>query len=322
MGEKYKSTRKKLAFSIVGLTASGKTSFLHSVIDRILDLGISFVTISADSGSIYKYLDIGTAKPSIEERTKYKYRLLDIVNPCERYSLARFISDVDSILKDEKVDVIFVVGGTPLYFYTLVGERGYIPVEPDNVLRQHLYELALSRGKQYVYDLMKQFDPISAIKIHPNDLKRIIRTIEIVLATGKMRVYSTLFYNYFASHFREYRYIFIPSTDVLRKRIEQRIVYMFENGWIEEIGFLAEMCPPPAPWFEVLGYKHIYDLYVGKIKKQDAVEKIFLDTWKFARRQRTWFRKDTFGVLITSEEEMQYARDSIIRHISEYSRNR
>ena len=322
MGGKYKTAGKKLAFSIVGLTASGKTSFLHSLIDRILDLDISFVTISVDSGAIYKYLDIGTAKPSIEERTKYRYRLVDVINPCERYSLARFISDVDSILKSERVDLIFLVGGTPLYFYTLVGERGYVPVEPDNVLRQHLYELARSRGKQYIYDLMKQLDPISAIKIHPNDLKRIIRTLEIVLSTGKMRVYSTLFYDYFVSHFREYRYIFIPPTDVLRERIKQRIIYMFENGWIEETAFLANTCPPPAPWFEVLGYKHIYDLYIGKIKKQDAIENIFLDTWKFARRQRTWFRKDKLGMLIRSEEEVQYARESIIKHISEYSRNR
>ena len=175
MGGKYKSTCKKLAFSIVGLTASGKTSFLHSVIDHLLDLGISFVTISIDSGSVYKYLDVGTAKPSIEERTKYRYRLIDVVNPCERYSLARFISDVDSILNKEKVDVIFLIGGTPLYFYTLVDEGGYIPVEPDNVLRQHLYELARSRGNQYVYNLMRQVDPLSANKIHPNDLKRIVR---------------------------------------------------------------------------------------------------------------------------------------------------
>lgn len=322
MEEKYRGKRKKLAISIVGLTASGKTSFLHNVLDFLVAEGVSFITISVDSGAVYKYLDIGTAKPTPEEIEKYNYRLVNVVSPCERYSLARFIKDTDEVLRHADTDVVFIIGGTPLYFYTLVGESGYVPVQPDSAIRNHLRQIANERGSRYIYNLMKALDPISAEKIHPNDVKRIIRTIEINLSTGKMRTYATEYYTYFQMHFSERRYILLPPPDILRERIYKRTHMMFQMGFVEEAGRVADLCPPPAPWLEVLGYKHAYDAYKGHITEDDAISEVFTDTWRFSRRQRTWFKNDQKSHFIITEEDKKHAQDDIIRYICDYTRDR
>ncbi|NOZ92795.1 tRNA (adenosine(37)-N6)-dimethylallyltransferase MiaA [bacterium 3DAC] len=322
MEEKYKEKQRKLAISIVGLTASGKTSFLHNILDLLIAEGVSFTTISVDSGAVYKHLDIGTAKPSAEEIERYNYRLVDVVSPCERYSLARFIKDTDEVLRHVDTDVVFLIGGTPLYFYTLVGESGYVPVQPDSAIRNHLRQLVSERGSEYIYNLMKALDPISAEKIHPNDVKRIIRTIEINLSTGKMRTYATEYYTSFQRHFTELRYILLPPPDVLRGRIYKRTHIMFQMGFVEEAGRVADMCPPPAPWLEVLGYKHAYDAYRGHITEDEAINEVFTDTWRFSRRQRTWFKNDKKAHFIITQEDQEHARDEIIGYIRNYTRNR
>ncbi len=316
MEKRYRKEKKKrLLISIVGLTASGKTSFLHKVLDFLIEKGIPFKVISADSGAVYKYLDIGTAKPSKDEVKRYKYHLIDVVSPCHRYSLARFIEDANSVISNlSDGEILFIVGGTPLYFYTLVGESGYVPVKPDYHLREHLLTLADMYGKEYVYNLMKHLDPLSAEKIHHNDLKRMIRTIEINLATGKMRLFATSFYRKL-HNFQEKRYVFLPPPDILRENIYSRTVQMFKDGFIEEAGRVSGRCPAPAPWLEVLGYNHAYSAYLGAISPEEAVENVFRDTWRFARRQRTWFKKDKKGVKVEDDRDRKRTYEEIIRYI-------
>ncbi len=322
MEKRYKGEedRKRLLVSIVGLTASGKTSFLHKVLDFLIDKSIPFKVISVDSGAVYKYLDIGTAKPSKDEIKRYNYHLIDVVSPCHRYSLARFIEDADSVIRNlEDGEILFIVGGTPLYFYTLVGESGYVPVKPDHTLRKHLRALADIYGNEYVYSMMSHLDPLSAEKIHPNDLKRIIRTIEINLATGRMRPFATSFYRGLHG-FQEKRYVFLPPPEIVREKIHARTVQMFKDGFVEEAGMVSQRCPAPAPWLEVLGYNHAYSAYMGAISQEEAIANVFRDTWRFARRQRTWFKKDKKGVKVEDDRDRGRIYEEIIRHICSYYR--
>ncbi len=321
MDTKCRFSEKKLVISIVGLTASGKTSFLHSLIDILKLPHNSFVVISVDSGAIYKNLDIGTAKPSSQELHKYNYRLVNVVSPCERYSLAKFIDDAKKVITREDYQIIFIVGGTPLYFYTLMGESAYVPVKPDYVLREYLAQLADKKGNHYLHFLLSQIDPVSASKIHSNDRKRLIRTLEIVLSLGKMRIYASKYVKVFNS-FVERRYIFLPDPNILRKNISIRTKQMLEGGWEREVSMLLKTCPPPAPWLDVLGYKTVYRLVSRDISYDYAIELLLRDTWKFARRQRTWFKKDKKGRIVAREEDIKSARNEIIKVIELYRASR
>ncbi|MCX7982586.1 MAG: tRNA (adenosine(37)-N6)-dimethylallyltransferase MiaA [Syntrophales bacterium] len=268
---------------ILGPTAVGKTELSARWAEEL-----KAEIISADSMQVYRYLDIGTAKPSREILRHVPHHLIDVVNPDEPFNAARFSCEADRVIRNlsRQGKFIFVVGGTGLYIRSLLG--GLIEGPPgDEELR------CLLKQKENLHDMLREFDPVAAERIHPRDRVRIIRALEVFLLTGESIV------KYQQQHrFERRKYDFIKigiaeERDILFERINQRTQNMFSQGLIEEVekilslGYKKELPP-----LQTLGYRHAIHLLEGRISKREAIEFTARDTRHYAKRQMTWFKKE------------------------------
>ncbi len=303
--------------SIVGPTAAGKTHLAHLVADYFSSSGYSVYLVSVDSGAVYKELDIGTAKPSLLERQRYRYLMVDVVSPDERYSALRYVEDLSALLEGIGECVLVFVGGTPLYFYITMGEHPVVPVGPDPLLRDHLHRLADELGTNFIWELLADRDPFAAGKIHPSDRKRIIRALEIYLSTGKYRHMAETRVALFEG-VPEIRFVLLPPRDVLRERIVKRMEKMFELGWLDEVRALLARWGSGLPWMDVLGYREIATgLMEGKDIRQ-IKEDVFRSTWSLARRQYNWFKKDEKGLILRGVGD-EFA-DKVLERVRRFAR--
>jgi len=274
---------------ILGPTAVGKTG-----------LGIDIATkfggeiVSADSLQVYKYMDIGTAKPSREEQAAVRHHLIDIARPDEEFNAGRFRAEAARIIDKLHASSrnIIVIGGTYLYVKVLLsGLIGGLP--GDREIRDELKKLESEFGRRYVYDRLSSVDPESASKIHHNDYVRIERALEVYYLTGqKMSDLQTE--HEFGE--RDYEYLKIGIShdrDKLRDRIDERVHGMFEKGLVDEVGRLRDMgYDPSLKPMQSIGYKEV-NLYLnGELELETAVGLIKRDTKRFAKRQMTWLRGD------------------------------
>ncbi len=295
---------------IAGPTASGKT-----------DLAVEFAlrvngeVISADSMQIYREMDIGTAKPAMEERKGILHHLIDIVNPDEEYSVASFQADakacIQGILSRGKVPVI--AGGTGLYINALVYNVIFSEIESSWEYRRHLESLAKEHGPRYLHGLLMEVDAKSAAAIHPNNIKRVIRAMEVYEATGKP----------ISEHQKESRREPPPydyrifglrvERDLLYSRIEKRTDKMMDRGLYEEVeGILKKGYSPGLVSLQGIGYKEIIEAIQGKCTLPEAVENIKLATRRLAKRQITWFRKTEGLKWIDTSEHNSWAMLKIL----------
>lgn len=284
------SSDKPVIPFIVGPTASGKTAYgidLAKEIDGEI--------ISADSMQIYKHMDIGTAKPTPEEQAEIPHHLIDFVEPDQPYSVADFYNDatlkINDILSRGKTPVI--VGGTGLYVNSLSYPFNLNVDSTDENIRSELEALSLTEeGKNYLYSQLQKIDPESALKIHPNNIKRVIRALEIYQVTGKTKSQLDR-----EGQNRELEYtpiLLSPSINRadLYDKINKRIDIMMENGLLEEVINLEKKYGRSPISMQALGYKEFFDYLDQKISLDEAVEILKRDTRHFAKRQLTWFRKD------------------------------
>jgi tRNA dimethylallyltransferase len=283
---KYKAT----LVAIVGPTATGKTS-----------VGIELAglvggeIISADSMAVYKRMDIGTAKPTLEEQVRARFHLIDVVAPDEDFSVADFYRLAEAAIEDvvSRGKMPLLVGGTGLYVRA-VTEGLNIPIAaPDRELRERLREDANRLGNQALMDRLAQVDPPTAARLHTNDLNRIIRALEVYELTGMP-----------ISHFHqsaprrpvpyESRLFGLSlNREVLYKRIEDRIDEQIACGFVEEVrGLLESGYSPTLPSMRGLGYKQIAGYIIGEYDFVTAIDLFKRDTRRFAKRQLTWFRAD------------------------------
>jgi len=250
--------------------------------------------ISADSMQVYRYMDIGTAKPAAEERLSVKHHLIDVVNPDEEFNASLFVRDagkvIDKLDKDGKN--IFVVGGTGLYIKALLGGLFEGPGADRNLRK--LYKNDLKKfGSAYLYKKLKNLDKIAAGRIHPNDAVRIIRALEVFEHTGESIVKK-----HEEHHFRcrAYDYIkigLILDRETLYERIDMRTEKMISDGLIEEVGELLksgfdESLKP----MQSMCYKHINNYIKGVYSISEAKRLIDRDTKRYAKRQMTWFNQE------------------------------
>lgn len=274
---------------IAGPTASGKT-------DLAVDLAlmVNGEIISADSMQIYRGMDIGTAKPSMEERQGIEHHMIDIVDPDEEFSVARFkdgaVKCIQDILKRGKVPV--VVGGTGLYINSLVYNVTFSETMNDWDYRKYLRDYAQRNGPEALHKLLEKADPVSAAEIHPNNIKRVIRALEVYKTTGKPISQHKL-ESRLEKPAYDYKIFGLEvERNLLYERIEQRVDKMMELGLYQEVeGLLAHGYSPGLVSLQGIGYKEIILAIQGKCSLSGAVEQIKLGTRHFAKRQMTWFRR-------------------------------
>lgn len=274
---------------IVGPTAVGKTKLS-------IDLSHRFngEIISADSMQIYKYMNIGTAKPSVEEMDGIKHYLIDEIDPKEEFSVAQYkeLAEkyIEEILNKGKQPII--VGGTGLYVNSIIYNISFSETVADKEYRQELENIALQKGNQFIYNMLNEVDPDWAKKLHPNDTKRIIRALEVYKCTGE-----TMSYQNAQSRLNESKYNFVimglsMERELLYSRINARVDKMIEEGLIDEVENLVKMgYNKEMTSMQGIGYKEIIDYFDGKYSKSETIDIIKMESRRYAKRQFTWFKR-------------------------------
>ncbi len=275
---------------IVGPTAAGKTA-----LSLKLAKAFNGEIVSADSMQVYRYMDIGTAKPTKEEREDVPHHLIDIVDPDCEYSAADFKRDAERVISDivSRSRRVFLVGGTGLYVRALLeglfDGPGKVPW-----LRTELEERARRAGREALYRELEVVDPASARRIHPNNIARIIRALEVYHATGRPLSEFHRRHGFGEERFDTLKIGLVRDRRVLYADIEKRVDRMIEGGlleevrWLLEAGYTQELKPMLA-----LGYREMTDHIMGRLDFDEAVAELKKNTRNYAKRQLTWFKKDS-----------------------------
>ncbi len=274
---------------IVGPTASGKTDL---AVDVAVRLGCEIV--SADSRLIFRGMDVGTAKPSPETLRAVPHHMVDVADPGERYDAFRYREEASAAIRGiaGRGKLPLLVGGTGLYVRALVDGLFEGPGRDEKVREQLEAELARS-GAEGIHARLREADPASAERLHPNDVRRVMRALEVLEVTG--RPISSLMREKPGSG-RRYRLHLVgldrDGVD-LRRRIASRIDAMFDGGLVEEVrGLLAKGYGRGLVAMEAIGYRDVIDLLDGLIEVREAKERMVRATRDLAKRQLTWFRAD------------------------------
>lgn len=275
---------------IAGPTGVGKTD-LSIKLSEILNGEV----ISADSMQIYKYMDIGSAKVTKEEMNNIKHHIIDVVMPNEQFTVVDYKNlaedKINEVLDNNKFPII--AGGTGLYINALTCNMNFTEAESDLEYREYLEDLAKEKGNDYVHSLLKSIDPVSYEKIHANNLKRVIRALEVFKVSSKpFSSYNDTetFYN---SKYKVYYYVLTMNRDKLYERINKRVDKMFEDGLLEECIKLKELgYNTSMQSMQGIGYKEVLYYLEGKITLEDAIDMIKQGSRNYAKRQLTWFKKD------------------------------
>ena len=274
---------------ICGPTASGKTALSIELAKRI-----NGEVVSADSMQIYDEMSIGTAKPDEEEMQGIKHYLIGNVSPTNRYSVSDYKSDamnaIEEIINKNKMPI--VVGGTGLYVNSLIYGIDYPEVKTDLEYREELEKIAKKDGLKHLYEKAMQIDPEAAKNISENDKKRIIRILEIYKETGKTKTQLEIESRKNGVPY-DYRVFAINMPrEILYDRINRRVDIMIERGLIDEVKQLYEKYGEELRTaVQGIGYKEVIDYLNGVYSKEEMVEKIKMETRRYAKRQLTWFRK-------------------------------
>lgn len=280
---------KQKVIVICGPTASGKTKLSIEIAKKI-----NGEIVSADSMQIYKEMDIGTAKPTIEEMQGIKHYLLDFVSPDKRYSVADYKKDainaIDEIIEKNKVPI--VVGGTGLYINSLIYGIEYPEIEIDIKYRNELEKTADEPdGLRKLYEMAKKIDEETIKNISPNDKKRICRVLEIYHSTGKTKTQQEIESRKNGPKYDYLIYGLNMDRDKLYDRINKRVDIMIQDGLIEEVKNVASKYKEFPTAMQGLGYKEVLEYLNGDTTKEEMIEKIKMETRRYAKRQLTWFRR-------------------------------
>lgn len=275
--------------AIVGPTASGKSFLAIQLAQRFKG-----EIISSDSVQVYRGLNIGSGKPSLDQRRQTPHHLIDILDPDQTYSAALFRHQADIIIHElhKRKTPIVVVGGTGLYLKVLT--RGLFHGPASNAgLRLSLHQRAKTEGSHGLHRELQRLDPEAALRIHPQDTLRIVRAMEVFY---QVRLPISKFQREHGFQEKPYEVFKVGlacGKEELYSRIEARTDEMIKMGWVEEVrSLLNQGHPPGLKTLHSLGYKHIVSYLTGKIAFQEAIHSIKRDTRRYAKRQLTWFKAD------------------------------
>lgn len=278
---------RKKVIVIGGPTASGKTALSIELAKKI-----NGEIVSADSMQIYKDMNIGTAKPTIQEMQGIKHYMLDFVSPEQRYSVADYKKESKKAIKEilEKGKVPIVIGGTGLYIESLIYEIDFPEIETDLEYRKELETIVEEKGLEYLYNKALKIDKRAMEKISHNDKKRILRVLEIYHQTGKTK--SELDEESRKDPEYDYKVFAIDmQRNILYDRINKRVDIMLQNGLVDEVKEICDNYKEFPTAMQGLGYKEVVEYLKNKTSYEEMTEKIKTESRRYAKRQLTWFRK-------------------------------
>jgi len=272
---------------LVGPTAIGKTEVSFHLAQKI-----NAEIISCDSMQVYKEINILNAKPPLEYIEKVPHHLIGIISVKEEFNVAKFYKlacrKIEEILKRGKIPLC--VGGSGLYIDILL--HGIFPFpDKDQNLRKMLFERALREGRHALYEELKRVDPLSAQKIHPNDLKRIIRALEVYILAGSPLSEIKSHRQGLLNFYKIRMFGLITNRERIYNRIEERVEEMFEKGAVQEVERVFKI-GPSSTCMQLIGLKEIKEYLDKKISLEEAKILVKKNTKKFAKRQLTWFKKE------------------------------
>ena len=276
---------------ICGPTASGKTALAVE-----LALRHRGEVVSADSMQIYRRMDIGTAKPTREEMRGVPHHMLDVADPEEDFSVARYVDMaakcVDDILSRGRLPIL--AGGTGLYIDSLLSGRTFAPFQPDSPLRGQLEEQLRREGGAAMLSRLAQVDPDSAARLHPNDEKRIVRALEVYQSTGKTITQHNLETQAIPPRYDALTLaLAFERREDMWSRIDRRVDQMMDQGLVAEVqGLLDSGVPAKCTAMQAIGYKEMAAALLSGGDVRAAAEEIQLRSRQYAKRQLTWFKRN------------------------------
>ena len=294
---------------VAGPTASGKTA-----------LGIALAKdfngeiVSADSMQVYRGMDIGTAKATMAEREGIPHHMLDVAEPWEDYSVARYVEQAEACCRDilRRGKLPILVGGTGLYIDSLISGRDFAAVDSDQGLREALAAEYDALGGEAMHRRLQEIDPERSAILHPGDKRRIVRALEVYRLTGVT----------ITEHDRQTRalpkrfdaaaiHLNFKNRSALYARIDRRVDAMVEQGLFREVeGLLAAGLSPESTAMQAIGYKEVVRSLQGELSREEAVDLIKQASRRYAKRQLTWFGRDkeALPILWEDEPDFEYAR--------------
>ena len=310
---------KRPLIILTGPTAVGK-----SALSIQLAKTVGGEIISADSMQVYRHMDIGSAKITVEEMGGVRHHLIDVLDPTEEFNVVRFQNMAKDAMKEfyRNGHIPILVGGTGFYIQALLYDIDFTETEEDRTFRTKMEKLAREQGAKVLHEMLWKVDPDSADTIHENNVKRVIRALEFYHETGTP----------ISMHNEEerkkespYQYAYFVLTDDrarLYERIEKRVDQMMEEGLVKEVQKLKEMgCKKDMVSMQGLGYKEILAYLSGECTLEEAVYILKRDTRHFAKRQLTWFKRER-DVIWIDKQKYGYKEDEILHAILEKIKER
>lgn len=297
---------------IVGPTCSGKTFLSINIAEKL-----KTEIISADSRQIYKFLDIGTAKPSPNDLSRVKHHFISTLNPDEKFNVSDFeiesLKIINRLHSENKIPV--VTGGSGLYIKAII-DGIFNTVDKDENYRSELMARRARYGDYYLYEELQRVDPISALKMLPQNYKRIIRALEVYHLTGKpIWQHQNEYKRNLKIEFKQFGLNW--DRNKLYNNIEYRVDDMFKKGLVEEVeSIIAKGYDKSINALNTVGYKEVIEFLEGSISLESAIELIKRNTRRFAKRQLTWFNKDNrikWMKISTSEDLINSAQEILLQ---------
>lgn len=289
---------------IGGPTAAGKTELSLRVAERV-----GGEIISADSMQIYRHMDIGTAKPTAEERARAPIHLIDFVPPDGDYAVPQFKRDAEHLIEQvyQRGMLPILSGGTGLYLRAVTEGFDFPPPPGDEDLRERLRQEAQEMGSERMHQRLEQVDPVAAKRIAPADARRIVRALEVYELTGRpisaqqhVDADASVVYNCA-------KFVLTAPRERLFERIERRAEMMMEAGWLDEVHeLLACGVSPDAQSMQAIGYRHLREHLNDERDLEETIRLIVRDTKRYARRQMTWLRGGEGYRWLAAADDMQH----------------
>lgn len=297
---------------LTGPTAAGKTG-----LSIRLAKALNGEIISADSMQVYRHMDIGSAKITKEEMDGIPHHLIDVLEPTKEFHVVIFQKMAKEALAGiyERGRIPIVVGGTGFYIQALAYDIDFTESEDDSSLRRELEQTAKEKGAEYLHQMLKEVDPVSAEQIHANNQKRVIRAIEFYRQTGTRISEHNQAERQKQSPYDLFYYVLNMDRQLLYERIDKRVDQMIEDGLVEEVKKLAAMgCTRNMVSMQGLGYKEILDYLEGTCSLEEAIYIMKRDTRHFAKRQLTWFKRER-DVRWLNLWEFGNDREKVLEHV-------